>query len=235
MIPGRTLIEATPDSLALASARFVRSTVLVPQSVDGDRSIAMIIDPFLGSATFTSTCARGWSMGMAVTATRIQAVIVLGVELDPAVDASTSANFSRMEIDRDASMQLRLQTAESGGNAGRTQAPVCIIFLAPPWGSGFSFQDGLDLRATEPSYFDAIGFFEDLFGGQPSLQLIERRYVIQIHERMNEDSVAALLGQCGIEVLGRKGFEQGAPGTNVGCLVDRGRRCLQRDADRAVV
>jgi hypothetical protein len=95
---------------------------------------------------------------------------------------------------------------------------LCVVFLAPPWGTAFSFEHGLDLRKTEPSSFDAMRFFTQWLQECCS-DRVRPLYVIQIHERMEEASVQALAQE--MEIVGRTVFAVSKEGTNVGCLVCR--------------
>eukprot|EP00762_Andalucia_godoyi_P006185 ANDGO_01631.mRNA.1 hypothetical protein len=213
-VPGRTLIESTTDVLASASAQYVYSVFGNGQL----GTVAGIIDPFLGSGNILLHLVREFSTTLA------PGTLALGIELDKNVAEFASSSFVKLGFSNVARIvpgdyrhvlkshvdDLARATA---AQAKKVENPICIVFLAPPWASGFSFECGLDLRRTEPSSFDTIRICNEMFANTG----ITPFYVLQIHERMNEESVLELGRRHSI--LGRHVMNLSPAGTNVGCLV----------------
>ena len=88
---------------------------------------------------------------------------------------------------------------------------ACVVCLHPPWGQGFSFEHGLDLRRTDPPTADILRVVRRCL---PGYRLI---FVHHIHERMVEDSVAAVTRGYEIHVCG---VTRGSPpGMNTGYII----------------
>jgi hypothetical protein len=63
-----------------------------------------------------------------------------------------------------------------------------VAFLAPPWGDALSADTGLDLGRTKPPIREIISDFERNYPDTPIL------YVVEVHERLVPEPVAALRG-----------------------------------------
>jgi hypothetical protein len=87
-----------------------------------------------------------------------------------------------------------------------------VVLVSPPWGAAFSFVEGLDLQRTHPPVNEILSFVRERL---PRHELI---FVIQTHERMVAESVAAI-------TAGRNVYAQGVinasarPERNQGYLV----------------
>ncbi len=177
-ITGRTAIECSNDLRAVGQARAVRD--VLSREFPGRSPSA--VDLFTGSGNSLYHLARHMS-----------AVIIVGFELDDAVYELTRENFQKIHFHA---------LFERGSYHTLLRPEVlprenpCVVLVAPPWGAAFSFSGGLDLRCTDPPVHEILSWVRERL---PHHELI---CVIQTHERMVAESVAAI-------AAGRKVYAQG--------------------------
>jgi len=182
-IAGRTAIEGTDDNRAVGQAQAVRDVL----SKEFPGRLPSVVDLFAGSGNSLYHLARATN-----------AVTTVGFELDTTVYELTRKNFE----------QIRFQALFERGSYQSLLRPdilpsenPCVVLVSPPWGAGFSFVEGLDLQRTEPPVDEILSFVRERL---PHHELI---FVIQTHERMVAESVAAI-------TAGRKVFAQGVINTS---------------------
>jgi hypothetical protein len=168
---GRTVVECTPDHVANEIARDIAETVSLAA---GGRSL-IVIDPFAGSANTLYWILRNLPGAQGI-----------GFEVDTQVYRLTRDNLSLLgsPIDfvhddyRHALRELKLPPD-----------PLVIVFIAPPWGTAFSPDAGLDLRSTTPPVPEIIdGLAMSL--RNPLL------LAIQVCERLVPDSLTEITARC---------------------------------------
>lgn len=193
-IAGRTAIEGTDDSRAVGQARAVRDVL----SREFPGRLPSAIDLFTGSGNSLYHLARNTN-----------AMTTVGFELDNTVYELTRKNFEKIHF------QARFERGSYQSLLRPDLLPSenpCVVLVAPPWGAGFSFVEGLNLQRTEPPVHDILALVRERL---PNHELI---FVIQTHERMVAASVAAI-------TAGRKVFAHGVinastrPGRNQGYIV----------------
>lgn len=167
-ITGRTAIECSNDVRAVGQAQAVRDVL---SRVFPGRSPS-VVDLFTGSGNSLYHLARNTG-----------AATIVGFELDDVVYELTRANFEQLgfrSLFERGSCQALLRP-----EIVPREAP-CVVLVAPPWGSAFSFAGGLDLRCTNPPVDEILSWVRERL---PHHELI---FVIQTHERMVAESVAAI-------------------------------------------
>lgn len=189
---GRTAVECTTDPHAIAIARAVgeqaRALGLVRWS---------LVDLFAGSGNFLYHLAA-----------ETGADPVLGLERDPDIFELTRANLECT------GSRARLHLGAFQDCLGPALVPddrACVVCLHPPWADGFSFQDGLDLRKTDPPTADILRVARERLPGH---RLV---FVHHVHEKMVEASVAEVTRGYRIHT---RGVTRGSPpGMNTGYII----------------
>lgn len=189
---GRTAVECTTDPHAIAIARAVREQA---QALGLTRW--SVVDLFAGSGNFLFHLAAEAGADPA-----------LGFERDPAIFELTRANLertgSRAQLHLGAFQDALRPDVVPGDRA-------CVVCLHPPWGDGFSFQDGLDLRKTDPPTGDILRTVQERL---PGYRLV---FVHHIHEKMVEASVDEVTRGYRIHT---RGVTRGSPpGMNTGYVI----------------
>lgn len=123
---GRTCVEATPDLTARPIARTV-------QTLLGRRESVGVVDLFAGSGNLMLHVARALSAP------------ACGLDADERVWAQTDANLRIIG----APTAVRLGDWLSYFDDPFT-VDTTVYMLSPPWGSAFSFANGLDIAGTDP-------------------------------------------------------------------------------------
>jgi hypothetical protein len=168
-IAGRTAIECCIDADArdlAMEARAVRERFFPHEA-------PVLIDLFCGSCNLLYHLSR-----------ELEAERAIGFEMDDLVHELTKNNLGKMDQFcelyhgdyRDLIKGIQL--------AG--QNPI-VVFIAPPWGGGFTYEGGLDLLATEPPVDEIIA---DL-----NRQFSHRRlfFLIQTFKRTSPRSIDAIV------------------------------------------
>lgn len=189
---GRTVTECTTDPHAIAIAQAVRDQAeklgLIRWSV---------VDLFAGSGNFLYHLAA-----------RTRAEPALGFERDPAIFELTRTNLER------AASRARLYMGPFQDCLRPELVPddrACVVCLHPPWGAGFSFEHGLDLRRTEPPTADILQTVRRCL---PGYRLV---FVHHIHERMVDASVDEATR--GYRIHARGVTRGSPPGMNAGYII----------------
>lgn len=191
-ILGRTAVECTTDPHATAIAEGVEAQM---------RALGVrrwsVVDLFAGSGNLLYHLAA-----------RTSADPVLGFERDPDIFALTRANLVAVG----SRARLHLGAFEDELRAERIPADrPCVVCLHPPWGRGFRFDAGLDLRRTDPPTPDIVEAVEARLP-EHALFLLHH-----IHERMVEASVEAVTRGWRIHV--RRVTGGSPPGMNSAYLI----------------
>jgi hypothetical protein len=167
-IAGRTAIECSNDIRAVGQAQAVCD--VLSRAFPG--RFPSVVDLFTGSGNSLYHLARS-----------TRAITRVGFELDDTVYELTRENFEKIGFQAlfergsyDSLLRPEILPPE----------PPCVVLVAPPWGAAFSFAGGLDLRRTDPPVHDILGSVRERL---PHHELI---FVIQTHERMVPESVAAI-------------------------------------------
>lgn len=196
-IAGRTAMECSNDIRAAGQAKAVRE-VIQRRSFSGPPSA---VDLFTGSGNSLFHLARS-----------IDAVTAVGFELDENVYELTRKNFEKIGF------RARFEPGSYQALLRPEILPPqhpCVVLVSPPWGTGFSYLDGLDLRRTDPPIGEILSFVR---GRLPDHELI---FVIQTHEQTVAASVSEI-------TTGRTVYAQGVihasnrPGRNQGYLICSG-------------
>jgi hypothetical protein len=135
-------------------------------------SVFGVVDPFAGScnALFSILLYLPGAEG-------------LGFEFEQAIFDMTKRNIASLGA------PIRLLHGDYHALLGEHRFPVThriVAFLAPPWADALSAEDGLDLSRTKPPVGEIIDDFERVYPDNPIL------YVIEVHERLLPESLAAL-------------------------------------------
>jgi cytochrome P450/predicted RNA methylase len=189
---GRTAVECTTDPHATAIAQAVSDQA--DELCLGQWSV---VDLFAGSGNLLYHLA-------ALTG----ADPALGFERDPAIFGLTRANLERR------ASRARLHSGAFQDCLRPELVPhdrACVVCLHPPWGDGFSFTDGLDLRKTDPPTPDILRAVRQCL---PGYRLV---FVHHIHEQTVEASVAAVTR--GYQIHARGVTRGSPPGMNTGYVI----------------
>lgn len=189
---GRTAVECTTDPHATAIARAVRE-----QAEQLGLARWSVVDLFAGSGNFLYHLAAETGADPA-----------LGFERDPAIFELTRTNLectaSRARLHLGAFQDCLRPALVPADRA-------CVVCLHPPWGEGFSFEHGLDLRKTDPPTADILRTVQQRLPGH---RLV---FVHHIHEKMVEASVAEVTRGYRIHT---RGVTRGSPpGMNTGYII----------------
>jgi hypothetical protein len=97
----------------------------------------------------------------------------IGFEVEPAVFDLTSQNIAHVN----APIELVRGSYKEIVRSRRHPADyLVVVFVAPPWGDALQPETGLHLDRTKPPILEIVHDFEQVYGAQPVL------YVIEIHE-----------------------------------------------------
>ncbi|MGE4043589.1 MAG: hypothetical protein AB7F35_01955 [Acetobacteraceae bacterium] len=167
-ILGRTTLEAVRDPLGnRIGADVARVAATAPSS-----SVFGVVDPFAGSCNGLFSILR-----------HLPGAEGLGFEFEQAIFDMTTRNIASLGA------SIRLVHGDYRVLLGEHRFPGShriVAFLAPPWADALSADSGLDLGRTKPPVSDIIDDFERVYPNQPIL------YVIEVHERLVQESLAAL-------------------------------------------
>lgn len=182
-ILGRTAVECTTDPHAEAIALAIEAHM----SSAGHARFSLV-DLFVGSGNLLFHFAA-----------RTSADPVVGFERDAKIFALTRDNLAIM------GSRAALYHAGFRDGLESLHLPVdrpCVVCLHPPWGGGFSFDEGLDLRRTEPPTDEVL---DAVYACLPAPRVIVLHH---IHERMVEASIEAVMHG---HQLHRRAITRGSP------------------------
>ena len=191
-ILGRTAVECTRDDLAAAIATDVARVAGLCAAPS-----RLVVDPFAGSGNTVY-----WLLE------RLPGSRAFACENDLRVYELSSRNLSLL------SLPLQLECAEFPRGLDKVAAQpgeLVVVFVAPPWGRALDARTGLDLRRTEPPVLEIVDDCARRFEGHPIL------FVIQIHESVEADSLAALVAR--FDPHERKVYALNRAGQNHGVLI----------------
>jgi hypothetical protein len=189
---GRTAVECTRDALAQAIADDVAAAVRDA----GLRQVA-VLDPFAGSAN-----TRFWLRR------RLAPALCIGFEKDDAVHAATAASLALL----DPLIDLRHLDHREGLPALELPEQVAVVvFVAPPWGTAFDPETGLDLSRTEPPVPEVVALINRVLVGRSCVT------AVQVHERVQPGSIPAVVGS--FDRWTATVYDLDGPGRNHGLLL----------------
>jgi hypothetical protein len=157
-ILARTCLEAVKDPLGNKIGSDI-AEVVAP--VVSNRAIG-VVDPFAGSCN-----------GLYAILRHLPDAKGIGFEVDPAVFDLTTRNIAQLN----APIELvRGSYKDLVGSRTHPADHLVVVFVAPPWGDALHPDTGLHLDRTKPPILEIVQDFEQVYGAQPVL------YVIEVHE-----------------------------------------------------
>jgi hypothetical protein len=169
---GRTAVECTRDSLAVAIAQDVATIA----SSGRFPSPPVVIDPFVGSGNTLYWIQR-----------HVASARGLGFEVDPLVYRLTEQNLALI------SAVIEISQVEYEVGLSSVSAPtggLVIVFVAPPWGDALDPTRGLDLRRTSPPVPKVLDTVAHHFPQNPLL------FAVQIPEQFERSSLTEVSSRC---------------------------------------
>jgi hypothetical protein len=169
-ILARTLLEAVRDPLGdLIGADVARIAGTAPPGTRFG-----VVDCFAGSCN-----------GLASILRHLPGAQGIGFEFEPAIFDMSSRNIASLDA------PIQLFNGDFRALLGAHRVPSgqhVVAFLAPPWADALSREVGLDLARTKPPIREIIEGFETVYANSPIL------YVVEVHERLVPEPLAALRG-----------------------------------------
>jgi hypothetical protein len=169
-ILARTALEAVRDPLG---DRIGADVGRVAARAPGGSSFT-VVDCFAGSCNALYSILR-----------HLPGAEGIGFEFEPAIFEMSQRNIASL------AGPIRLFNGDYRALLAEHRAPDghrLVAFLAPPWGDALSADTGLDLGRTKPPIREIISDFERNYPDTPIL------YVVEVHERLVPEPVAALRG-----------------------------------------
>lgn len=175
----RTTLEAVRDRLGARIGQDVARRVGgVPKGTRFG-----VIDPFAGSCN-----------GLYWVLRHVPDATARGFELDETVFTLTSRNLALLDV--------RIELIQGDYHQLVRERPFpadhhLVVLLGPPWGDALTASSGLDLGRTYPPVGEIVDDFERVYPNNPIL------YVVEAHERLVPESLAALrrkFGESDLEI-----------------------------------
>lgn len=141
-LTGAMCVQATVDHQSVRVANAVRECLGRLPSLGA----VGLVDLFAG------TCNLILHIGRALDA------IFLGIEKNQRVAALTRANFAALRMPPP---RLRQASWKQYFDDPLTGVDTTVFVLDPPWGDGFSFTNGLDLRGTRPAVMEVLQYIAE--------------------------------------------------------------------------
>jgi hypothetical protein len=157
-ILARTCLEAVKDPLGNKIGKDIAEAVMRTS----DKRPIGVVDPFAGSCN-----------GLYAILRHLPGSKGIGFEVEPVVFDLTTRNIAHLT----APIELVHGSCKNLVAAKKHPADHrLVVFLAPPWGDALDPVTGLHLDRTKPPILEIVRDFEQVYGSQPVL------YVIEIHE-----------------------------------------------------
>ena len=157
-ILARTCLEAVKDPLGNKIGSDIAEVVSAARA---DGAIG-VVDPFAGSCN-----------GLYAILRHVPGARGIGFEVEPTVFDLTSRNIAHLKA------PIELVRGSYKDLVGSWKHPadhLVVVFLGPPWGDALQPDTGLHLDRTNPPILEIVHDFEQVYGEQPVL------YVIEVHE-----------------------------------------------------
>jgi hypothetical protein len=192
-ILARTCLEAVKDSLGNKIGRDIAEVVL---PAVGSRAVG-VVDPFAGSCN-----------GLYAILRHLSGAKGIGFEVEPAVFDLTTRNIAHLN----APIEL-VHGSYKDLVRSRTHPAdhLVVIFVAPPWGDALQPDTGLHLDRTKPPILEIIHDFEQVYGAQPVL------YVVEVHEVNEPKALKAV--EAAFDRSDLRIYDVNAPGLQHGILL----------------
>jgi hypothetical protein len=192
-ILARTCLEAVKDPLGDKIGEDIANVVALAAS---GRPIG-VVDPFAGSCNGLYWILRHLPRSKGI-----------GFEVEPAVFDLTTRNIAHLDA------PIELIQGSYKNLVGAKKHPAdhrVIVFLAPPWGDALRPETGLHLDQTKPPILEIVHDFEQVYGSQPTL------YVIEINEVNEPTSLKGV--EDAFDWTDLKIYDVNAPGLQHGILL----------------
>ena len=187
------LYEAVKDPLGNKIGSDVAEVVL---PAAGNRAIG-VVDPFAGSCN-----------GLCAILRHLPGAKGIGFEVEPAVFDLTTRNIAHIN----APIEL-VNGSYKDLVRSRTHPTdhLVVVFIAPPWSDALQPDTGLHLDLTKPPILEIVHDFEQVYGAQPVL------YVIEVHE-VNEPKALKTV-EAAFDWSDLRIYDVNAPGLQHGVLL----------------
>jgi 16S rRNA G966 N2-methylase RsmD len=167
-ILARTCLEAVKDPLGNKIGEDIAEVV-----TRASRNDAIgVVDPFAGSCNALYAILR-----------HLNGAKALGFEVEPSVFDLTTRNIAHLNA------PIELVRGSYKDLVGSRRHPTdhhIVVFLAPPWGDALQPDTGLHLDRTKPPILEIVHDFEQVYGAQPVL------YVVEVHEENEPTALKAV-------------------------------------------
>jgi hypothetical protein len=192
-ILARTCLEAVKDPLGNKIGSDI-AEVVAPAV--GNRPIG-VVDPFAGSCN-----------GLYAILRHLPGAKGIGFEVESAVFALTTRNIAHLNAP--------IELVNGGYHdlvRSRTHPAdhLVVVFGAPPWGDALQPDTGLHLDRTKPPILEIVHDFEQVYGAQPVL------YVIEVHEVNEPKALKAV--EAAFDWSDLRIYDVNAPGLQHGVLL----------------
>lgn len=192
-ILARTCLEAVKDPLGNKIGSHI-AEVVAPAV--GNRPIG-VVDPFAGSCN-----------GLYAILRHLPGAKGIGFEVEPAVFDLTTRNIAHLngpiELVHGSYKDLVRSRTHPADH-------LIVVFVAPPWGDALQPDTGLHLDRTKPPILEIIHDFEQVYGAQPVL------YVIEVHEVNEPKALKAV--EAAFDWSDLRIYDVNAPGLQHGVLL----------------
>jgi len=192
-ILARTCLEAVKDPLGNKIGEDIAEVV----ARRFDKRPIGVIDPFAGSCN-----------GLYAIVRHLPGAKGIGFEVEPAVFNLTRHNIAHLKAPIDL-----VQGSYKNLVAVKTHPADhrLVVFLAPPWGDALQPTTGLHLDRTKPPIIEIVRDFEQVYGSQPVL------YVIEVHE-VNEPAALKAV-EAAFDWTNLRIYDVNVPGLQHGILL----------------
>ena len=160
----------------------------------GNRPIG-VVDPFAGSCN-----------GLYAILRHLPGAKGIGFEVDLAVFDLTTRNIAHLN----APIEL-VHGKDLVRSRTHPADHLVVVFVAPPWGDALQPHTGLHLDRTKPPILEIVHDFEQVYGVQPVL------YVIEVHEVNEPKALKAV--EAAFDWSDLRIYDVNAPGLQHGVLL----------------
>lgn len=192
-ILGRSAIECAIDAHSVQMAKSIKQM----KDTFFPHEEAIFLDLFAGSGNSLYHAAQS-----------LNSPISIGIEINKGIFQLTKINHKIMGSDCQIHQGGSLEVIRTFKFPVST--PI-IVFLAPPWGKGFSFDTGLDLLKTNPPTDEIIKIVKETFS---QYRLI---FVTQIYEKLVRSSLNKITDQ--FSYFSKETIPAISQGLNIGLLI----------------
>ena len=192
-ILARTCLEAVKDPLGNKIGSDIAEVVA---GAPGNRAIG-VVDPFAGSCN-----------GLYAILRHLPGATGIGFEVEPDVFDLTTRNIAHL----DAPIEfVHGSYKDLVGSKKHPTDRLVVVFLAPPWGDALQPETGLHLDRTKPPILEIVRDFEQVYGSQPVL------YVIEVHEVNEPNALKAV--EAAFDWTDLRIYDVNVPGLQHGILL----------------